>query len=106
MLTKEMIESVIQKTDFPFAFIKFDQPQVPPYVVLTMDETNNIYSDLKFFQQVDTFTLEIYYRNPQDRFDFEKLLSEYFTWNRTATDSDIGQDGVMVSYYDVYELQT
>ena len=102
MLTYEKLKEILDQSGWNWSFLVFNEPQVTPYLILRMDDSQNVLSDLHFHRQIDTFTLEFYYRDLQDRFDFEKWLAKNnFLWQRVSTDNSIGQDGVYVSYYEI-----
>lgn len=102
MLTIDEIKELLTPLNFPVDYLFFDKPQVTPYIVIRMDDSDNAVSDNHFHRQIDTFSLELYYRDPKDRFRFEKFLSEQdFLWQRVTTDAPIGSDGVYVSYYEI-----
>lgn len=100
MKTKEELTELLENSGYPSAFLFFESEQIPPYSILVMDSSANIHSDTEMVQPVDTFTIEFYYRNPKDRFEFEKFLTDHLIWQRYSTDVPIGQNGVLMSSYE------
>lgn len=96
----DKILETLKACGLPCAFIRFEEPQTTPFVILRMDQSNNIYSDLSMIEPNDTFALELYYRDPLDRFKFENFLNKDFIWNRFTTDEEI-DDGVLMAAYDL-----
>ena len=102
MWTYEKLKDLLDQSGWNWSFLVFSEPQATPYAILRMDDSQNLISDLHFHKQRDTFSLEFYYRNPQDRFQFEKwLTSQKFLWERVSTDNSVGQDDVYLSIYEI-----
>ena len=74
-MTYEKLKDQLDQSEWNWSFLVFAEPQATPYLILRMDESQNLISDLHFHRQVDTFSLEFYYRDPKDRFKFEKWLN-------------------------------
>lgn len=100
MKTLDNILNTLKTYGIPCAFVRFAEPQETPYCILLMDQSANIHSDFALLAPVDTYTLELYYRDPQDRFDFEAYLSKTFVWQRYNTDVEV-EDSVLMSAYDL-----
>ena len=102
MWTRETLEKLFMKGSFPFAFTRFMEPQVTPFLIIRTEGTNNIHSDLKMLEVIEAFSLELYYRDPKDREEFEIFLTENgFIWQRVTADISIGDDGVLEAVYDI-----
>lgn len=103
MWTEETLEKIFMKDgSFPVAFTRFREPQTTPFLIIRTEGTSNIHSDLEMLKVIDTFSLELYYRDPQDRKDFEKFLTaKGFIWERVTADISIGEDGVLEAVYDI-----
>lgn len=99
MKTDEILNE-LKACGFPCAFVRFDEPQKTPFCILRMDRSNNIYSDLEMLDPTDTYVIELYYRDPNDRLAFESFLNKDFIWERYSTDVPI-DDGVLMSGYDL-----
>lgn len=101
MWTKDEIENELKACGIPWAFAFFARKVWPPFCILRMEGSRNIRSDLKVLEPQDTFTLELYYRDPADRTAFEAFLTDHFLWERYMTDVAIGEDGVLMAGYDI-----
>lgn len=100
MWTKDEIENELKACGIPWAFAFFEKPQATPFCILRMDKSVNVYSDLQMIDPLDTYVIELYYRDPKDRLAFEAFLNKDFIWQRYSTDVPI-DDSVLMSGYDL-----
>ncbi len=100
MKTLDEIMNELKACGLPCAFVRFDEPQKTPFCILRMDKSVNVYSDLQMIDPLDTYVIELYYRDPKDRLAFEAFLNKDFIWQRYSTDVPI-DDSVLMSGYDL-----
>lgn len=96
------IVTKIQEGGFNCAFARFTTKQQAPFCIVRAETSQNIYSDEALLRRAEDYTIEIYYRNPQFRLDFEDYLSTCFIWQRTTADISLSDDKTLFTA--VYDL--
>lgn len=101
MWTKEKLNEALKDCEIPYAFIRFDSPQTSPYLIVRNSNSQNIHSDFEMLEKIDSFQLELYYRDPEDRRKFEDFLMNHFIWQRIVTDTFLGDEDLLESVYEI-----
>ena len=101
MLTKDEVVRFLEDSGFVYAFTISDKPLTTPYIIAMLGNSQNVTSDLKVLMPVDTWTLELYYRDDDDRIRLEQKLTDSLLWQRITSGVLIGQDDVLESVYEI-----
>lgn len=80
--------SILKSTNLPVAYMKFDHPQKPPYVIYRSITTNNVAADNMVFSVIEDYMIELY-SNARDLISEGKienaLNQNKIFWNRSQT---------------------
>ena len=102
MMTHEKLTSILDTLSIPWADLVFDKKQKPPYAIIRMSDTSNIFDDFGEVSIVqEPPVMELYYRKASDRKRFETALKEAKAiWQRYGSDTYLDSESLFFSRYD------
>ena len=97
------LKQVFSQLNIPFAYMKFQKPQTPPYVIYLGDGQDTFGADNTWYHRQNRYQVEYYFtqKNEATETTIENaLLANGFNYTKSE-DVFIEDEGVFVIYYTV-----
>ena len=87
----------------PVAYIRFKEPQKPPFVIYRGNGQTNFIADNTYFHTVNDYQIELYFDRKNEKLEetIEQLLQKDGFLYEKSEDEFIEDEGIFMIYYQV-----